>query len=80
MKRNRYATQGRLIIEQLKRRPMTYMQMLALGVSVCPWKRVKETISLMPGWDISYGQDTRGRLTWRAVLLKGKGKKACTQK
>lgn len=39
---NRYATQGALIAEALKRKPHTYMEMLKLGVSTCPWKRVDE--------------------------------------
>lgn len=64
---NRYATQGRLIVEALKRRPMTYMQMLALGVSVCPWKRVAETLRLMPEWRLSTGKNRRGLTTWRVV-------------
>lgn len=35
-------SQGRRLIAVLKRRPMTYMQMLALGVSTSPWRRVAE--------------------------------------
>lgn len=35
-------SQGRRLIALLKRRPMTYMQMLALGVSTSPWRRVAE--------------------------------------
>jgi hypothetical protein len=68
MKRNRYATQGRVIIEQLKRRPMTYMQMLALGVSVCPWKRVQESIGAAEGWRLdTSGRNRQGLVTWRVV-------------
>ena len=68
MKRNRYATQGRLIIEQLKRRPMTYMQMIALGVSVCPWKRVQESIGGAVGWRLdTSGRNRQGLVTWRVV-------------
>ena len=37
-------TQGRALIAALKRRPMTYMELLALGLSVCPWKRVSESL------------------------------------
>ncbi len=36
--------QGRLIIEAIKRKPMTYMEMLKLGVSTCPQKRVSECL------------------------------------
>ena len=37
-------TQGRRLIALLKRKPMTYMQMLSTGISTAPWKRVVETI------------------------------------
>ena len=36
--------QGRRIIELLKRRPMTSMEILQTGISTCWWKRVAETI------------------------------------
>lgn len=74
MKHNRYATQGRLIIEQLKRRPMTYMQMLALGVSTCPWRRCQEALRHMPEWRLdTSGRNRQGLVTWRVV-------RACAQK
>ena len=38
-------TQGRQLIDALRRRPMTYMEMLALGVSTCPHKRVRESLA-----------------------------------
>lgn len=41
---NRYATQGRLVIAELKRKPLTYRQMLMLNVSNSPWKRVTECL------------------------------------
>ena len=37
-------TQGRRIIERLKRRPMTSMQIQMLGISTCWWKRVAESL------------------------------------
>lgn len=37
--------QGRRLIALLKRKPMTYAQMLATGISLCPWKRVQECLS-----------------------------------
>lgn len=37
-------SQGRRLIMLLKRRPMTTMQMLQTGISVCPWKRIRESL------------------------------------
>jgi hypothetical protein len=37
-------SQGRRLIMLLKRRPMTTMQMLQTGISVCPWKRIRECL------------------------------------
>ena len=37
-------SQGRRIIEALKRKPMTSMQILQLGISTCWWKRVAEVL------------------------------------
>ncbi len=41
---NVYATQGRLLIAALKRRPHTYMQMLAQDVSTSPWEGSAESL------------------------------------
>jgi hypothetical protein len=61
---NVYATQGRLIIDALKRRPYTYGDMLALRVSTSPWKRVRECLRhderLVKG-------ERKGLTTWRVV-------------
>ena len=58
MTRNKFATQGRLVIAELKKRPMTYRQMLNLGLGNSPWKRAmecldesKEQIFRVPGAD-----------------------------
>lgn len=37
-------TQGRKLIKLLKRQPMTTLEMLMTGISVCPWKRVRECL------------------------------------
>lgn len=37
-------TQGRKLIFALKRRGMTTLEMLQLGISVCPWRRVTEAL------------------------------------
>ena len=59
---NRYATQGRLLIAALKRKPHTYMDMLRHGVSVSPWKRVLE--SLREGETLVKTKNKRGLITW----------------
>lgn len=67
---NRYATQGRLIVEALKRRPMTYFDMHRLGLSTSPQKRVVETLRLMPDWKLTKGTKRvggRDLTTWRVV-------------
>lgn len=54
-------TQGRRLIEACKRRPRTYMELLALGISVCPWKRIRESL----GADEAIVKGKRGELvTW----------------
>jgi hypothetical protein len=55
-------TQGRRIIAHLKRRPMTYMQMLMLGISTCPQKRVTET--LREDEHLFKRKNARGLTTW----------------
>jgi hypothetical protein len=56
-------TQGRKLIEHLKRRPMTYGEMQMLGISTSPQKRVAE--SLYPNEQLvkTYGHDNLIR--WR---------------
>jgi uncharacterized protein YerC len=65
MQRNKYATQGRLLIDRLKRRPHTYLDMLRYGVSTSPWKRVAEC--LRHGEQLVKAPDSKGRTTWRVV-------------
>lgn len=58
---NRYATQGRLLIEQLKQRPHTYMEMLDYGLSTSPWRRVAECLA--PNEELVKGK-RRNLTTW----------------
>jgi hypothetical protein len=62
-------TQGRKLISALKRKPYTYMEMLSLGISVCPWKRVRE--ALKDDEDVLIGKKWFGgklyATTWRVV-------------
>lgn len=60
-----YATQGRALISHLKRRPHTYMEMLAHGLSISPWKRIKECLA--DNECIVKAQDAKGRTTWRVT-------------
>ena len=65
---NRFASQGRLLIAELKRRPHTYLQMAEYGLSTCPWKRVAESLRaderLIKGTK-RFG--SRELTTWRVV-------------
>ena len=56
-------TQGRKLIAVLKQRPMTYLEMMMLGISVCPWKRIKE--GLREGETLVKGLNSKGQTTWR---------------
>ena len=61
-------TQGSRLIAHLKRRPMTYLDMLMLGISTCPHKRVAESLRegelLAKGYTYVNG---RRLLRWRVV-------------
>jgi hypothetical protein len=63
--RNVYATQGRLLIAALKRKPHTYLDMLRHGVSCSPWKRVTEC--LRDDESLVKAPDKQGRTTWRVI-------------
>lgn len=58
-------TQGRRLIAILKRRALTYRQMLQASESVCPWRRVLE--ALAPHEQIVKGKTREGWTTWRVV-------------
>jgi hypothetical protein len=55
-------TQGDRLFSALKKRPHTYMEMIGLGVSTCPWRRLREAESLPrnAGWQLVPGR----RLVW----------------
>lgn len=65
MTRNKYATQGRLLIEELKKRPMTYLDMYECHCGLSPHKRVME--SLRDSEVLVKGKNRRGLVTWRVV-------------
>lgn len=58
-------SQGRRIIRHLRRKPHTTMEMLMLGISVCPWKRVRE--AMREGESLVKGE-RNGLVTWAVRL------------
>jgi hypothetical protein len=63
---NQHKTQAQQIATHLRRKAMTHMDMLALGVSVCPWRRLADSPSyLRPGEQLVKGKDGEGRVTYR---------------
>lgn len=54
--------QGRRLINILKKRRMTYLEMLLLGISVCPWKRIRE--QLVEGETLVKSVNKDGHMTW----------------
>jgi hypothetical protein len=57
------ATQGRRLIAKLKKKPYTYLEMLMLGISTCPQKRVVESLS--PTEQVKKAKNKAGLVTWR---------------
>ncbi len=65
MSRNVYATQGRLLIAALKRKPHSYLDMLKHNVSTSPWKRITECLRDDEALIKTPGKD--GLVRWRVV-------------
>jgi hypothetical protein len=61
-------TQGQKLIAALKRRSMTNLELLMLGVSTCPWKRIRE--SMPEGWRLDITKNPRGLNVYRVVRSK----------
>lgn len=59
--------QGRRLIAALKRKPHTYMEMLMLGISTSPQKRVVECLS--PTEQVHKAKNSRGLVMWRVIPL-----------
>lgn len=55
--------QGRRLIAALKRKPHTYLEMLMLGISTSPQKRVVECLS--PTEQVHKVKNKAGLITWR---------------
>lgn len=60
-------TQGRELIQKLKKRPMTYREMLNASASISPWKRVQECLA--ENEFIAKGTSRQGWTTWRVVSI-----------
>jgi hypothetical protein len=58
-------TQGRRLIAALKRKPHTYLEMLLLGISTAPWRRVME--KLLPEEQVIRAKGADGLVRWRVV-------------
>ena len=69
MNQKQSALQGRRLIQHLKRRGMTTLEMLQLGISVCPWKRIRE--QLRDGEHLVTNK--KGRFTVYRVVNRGAG-------
>lgn len=61
------ASQGRRLIELLKKRSLTSMQLQMTGISTCWHKRVAEALRLMPEWRLISGVVDPPRANGRAV-------------
>lgn len=57
--------QGDKLVEILKKRGLTTLEMLQLGISVCPWKRVKEAIP--SGWRLDKSERKGRLIVYRVV-------------
>jgi len=60
-----HTRQGDKLVSMLKRRGMTTLEMIQTGISVCPWKRVREC--LPDGWQFK-PVGTKGRHTVYRVV------------
>ena len=60
------ATQGMRLVRALKRKPHTYLDMLMLGISTSPQKRVVEALRRLPDHQLVKGM-RGGLVTWKIV-------------
>lgn len=57
--------QGDKLVSMLKRRGMTTLEMMQAGISVCPWKRVREC--LPAGWLLDTSKRRGRHIVYRVV-------------
>ena len=70
MKRNRHATQGACILIELRKRPLTYRQMLNLGLGNSPWRRATESIDPEREQIVKGKHQPSGCVTWRVLPVR----------
>lgn len=56
-------TQGHRLVDALRRRPHTHLEMAMLGITAYPHKRVVEYLSRTPGL-VLVKRERRGLTTW----------------
>jgi hypothetical protein len=62
------ATQAQRLFSHLRRRGHTTMEMLQLGISVSPWKRLSEGLHhLKPGERLVKSTNARGLVVYRVM-------------
>lgn len=57
--------QGYKMVEILKNRGLTTLELIQLGISVCPWKRVKE--AMPQGWKLDKSGRKGRHIVYRVV-------------
>lgn len=60
-------TQAEILYSHLRRRAMTTMEMLSLGVSVAPWKRLVEGQHYLKPGEVLVKGERKGLRTYRVV-------------
>jgi hypothetical protein len=79
MKKRCLVTQGALLSEACKKRALTNMQLLDMGLSTSPWRRLGEWLDRNPEWMRQPGTFVRlgehKLVTWKIVRAP---KTACT--
>jgi len=57
--------QGDKLVSMLKRKGMTTLELIQTGISVCPWKRLKE--AMPEGWKLDKSQRRGRHIVYRVV-------------
>lgn len=64
-KQAQFKRQGDQLIAMLKKRGMTTLEMIQTGISVCPWKRVRECLA--PGEVLDTSQRKGRHVVYRVA-------------
>jgi hypothetical protein len=60
-------TQGQKLLQACRRKAMTYGDLLALGVSTCPWRRLEEAKRYLKPGEMLVKGERKGLVTYRVV-------------